>query len=159
MKRFNNFLHGRERSSGVALVITLAILVLVTALVVSMFVSVTSERSDTAASSNQSDSKRVANMVVELVKSSITQATTDTDSSGQHTAWASQPGMIRTWTVNGTPNHTFRLYSSGIIATTSTTVISDDSAALANWKTPGATSSYNALWCDLNAPELSSTGA
>ena len=153
---------GRGRSRGVALVITLAILVLVTALVISMFVSVTSERSDTAAAANQSDSKRLANMVVELVKSTITQATTDTDGSGKHTAWASQPGMIRTWTNTGAANRTFRLYSSGTIATldpTGTAAITSDATDLATWKTTGSTSSYNALWCDLNAPALSSTGA
>ena len=155
----------RKRSSGAALVITLAILILVTTLVLSMFVSVTSERSDTAASANQSDSKRLANMTVELVKSTITQATIDTDvTNGNHTAWASQPGMIRTWTVNGTTpigNRTFRLYSSGTIATldtTGTAVINADITDLATWKT-GTTTSYNALWCDLNAPGLNSSAA
>jgi len=161
MKQSVHSIVGRGgRSSGAALVITLAILILVTALVLSMFNSVTSERSDTAANANLSDSKRLANMTVELVKSTITQATLDTDSSGNHTAWASQPGMIRTWDINGNLNRAFRLYSSGTIVTTSSTVISNDAAALASWRpTTGTTSSYNALWCDLNAPGLSSTGA
>ena len=141
-----------------ALVITLAILVLVTVLVLSLFLSVTSERTESAAAANQGDAERLASGVVDLVKSTITQATTGYKSdattgapdTSSPVAWASQPGLIRTWDTSGNPYRSYRLYSSGNLTVTAQGDLVTDTTNLASWKS-GSTS-YNALWCDLNAP-------
>ena len=147
---------------GAALVIALATIVLVTVLVLSLFLSVTTERTESAAAANQGDAERLASGVVDLVKSTITQATTgykSTASTGapdtsSPVAWASQPGLIRTWDTSGNPYRSYRLYSSGNVTVTTQGDLVTDTTDLANWKSgaPAKSGSYNALWCDLNAP-------
>ena len=147
---------------GAALVIALATIVLVTVLVLSLFLSVTTERTESAAAANQGDAERLASGVVDLVKSTITQATTgykSTASTGapdtsSPVAWASQPGLIRTWDTSGNPYRSYRLYSSGNVTVTTQGDLVTDTTDLANWKSgaPANSGSYNALWCDLNAP-------
>ncbi|MCX6971139.1 MAG: Verru_Chthon cassette protein A [Verrucomicrobia bacterium] len=153
---------------GAALVVTLAILVLVTVLVLSLFLSVTSERTESAAAANQGDAQRLAAGVVDLVKSTITQATTgfESDAAGvpntaSPVAWASQPGLIRTWNTSGNPYRSYRLYSSGNITVTAQGDLVTDTTELANWKSgaPANAGSYNALWCDLNAPAANPANA
>ncbi len=151
--------------SGVALIITLAVLVLSTALVVALLLSLSSERTDSSAAIRQGEVQQLAAGVVDLVKSTITQATAGYESgasgsfTANRTAWASQPGLIRTWKENGTPYKSFRLYSGGNLAASDIVVdgtlnITDD-APPSGWKSTNA--SYNALWCDLNAPAASGT--
>ena len=158
-----------SRSSGAALIITLSILVLVTALVVTLFLTVSNERTESAAVANQGDAQRLADAVTGLVKSTITQATAGykTNSGGtafdtnSPVAWASQPGMIRTWDTTGQAYQFYRLYSStNTIVTTDTNALSGDYTALTNWKSgaPASSGSYNALWCDLNSPASNTTG-
>jgi uncharacterized protein (TIGR02600 family) len=156
--------HIPNSQRGAALVITLAILVLITVLVVSLFLSVTSERTESAATANQGDAQRLASGVVDLVKSTITQATTGYQSNAstgapdtsRPVAWASQPGLIRTWDTSGNPYRSYRLYSSGNITVTTQADLVTDTTDLTNWKngTPSNAGSYNALWCDLNAPAV-----
>jgi len=153
---------------GAALVIALATIVLVTVLVLSLFLSVTSERTESAAAANQGDSERLASGVVDLVKSTITQATTGYKSNASTgapdtsspVAWASQPGLIRTWDTSGNAYRSYRLYSSGNITVTTQGDLVTDTTDLANWKSgaPANAGSYNALWCDLNAPAANSAG-
>ena len=147
---------------GAALVIALATIVLVTVLVLSLFLSVTSERTESAAAANQGDAERLASGVVDLVKSTITQATTGYTSNASTgapdtsspVAWASQPGLIRTWDTSGNATRSYRLYSSGNITVTTQGDLVTDTTDLTNWKSgaPANAGSYNALWCDLNAP-------
>jgi len=159
---------GGNTQSGAALVITLAILVLVVVLVLSIFLSTTTERSESAASSNQGDSQRLAALAVDLVKSAVTQATTGYESNADGTpdlsrltAWASQPGLIRTWRQNGDPEKSYCLYSSGNITTSGALNVAAERAALDDWKSgaPASSGSYNALWCDLNAPGVAAGGS
>jgi uncharacterized protein (TIGR02600 family) len=147
---------------GAALVIALSTIVLVTVLVLSLFLSVTSERTESAAAANQGDAERLASGVVDLVKSTITQATTGYKSNASTgapdtsspVAWASQPGLIRTWDTSGNAYRSYRLYSSGNITVTTQGDLVTDTTDLTNWKSgaPANAGSYNALWCDLNAP-------
>jgi len=155
-------------TGGAALVITLSLLVLVTTLILTLFLAVSNERTESSASANQGNALHLADTVVGLVKSTITQATSGyeanadgTPMKANPTAWASQPGLIRTWKQDGTPDRSFRLYSSGNIITTGSLALSAEQSSLTNWKsgTPSnSTNSYNALWCDLNAPALNQSG-
>ena len=148
---------------GVALVLTLAILVLATMLVIAMFVRMSSERVDSSASIRQSEARQMAAGVVDLVKSTITQAASGYESgadgkfTASRTAWASQPGLIRTWKEDGTAYKTYRLYSSGPIVNTGTINLTTEQSDINGWKSGGT--SFNALWCDLNAPAASGTNA
>jgi len=149
--------------TGAALIITLSILVLVTALVLALFLAVTHERTESAAVANQGDAQRLAASVVNLVKSTITQTTMGWEANAdgspmpsRPSAWASQPGLIRTWKQDGTADKSYRLYSSGDIVNDGKLDLASEQIALNTWKTgaPVFAGSYNALFCDLNAPAL-----
>jgi uncharacterized protein (TIGR02600 family) len=147
---------------GAALIVTLSILVLITALVVLFFTTVTTERTESSASSYQSAARQLASTCVELVKSTITQATLGFESDAQgnpiktkSTSWASQPGLIRTWDEDGAPYRTYRLYSFGNIVVNGAIDLVAEANEINTWKNsppPGPARSFNALWCDLNAP-------
>lgn len=156
--------HGSVPSQrGVALVLTLTILVLATMLVLAVFLRMSSERVDSSAGIRQSEARQMAAGVVDLVKSTITQAASGYESgpdgsfTTKRTAWASQPGLIRTWGEDGSAYKTYRLYSSGQIVNTGTINLAAEQTEIDDWKS-GSTS-YNALWCDLNAPADSGTNA
>ena len=155
----------RTSERGAALIITLSLLVLVTALVVALLITATNERTESSAASNQGDAQHLAGSVVNLVKSTITQATagyeadlvTGTLDKTKPISWASQPGLIRTWKQDGQPDRSFRLYSSGNLVTTGTLDLAAENTQMNGWKSAPPSSlgsSYNALWCDLNAPVL-----
>ncbi|GAB4167658.1 MAG: hypothetical protein Fur0032_05750 [Terrimicrobiaceae bacterium] len=151
------------RSRGAALVVTLGILVLVLSLVLAFFLNVTSDRTDTAAQARQWDAQRLSQIAVDLVKSTVTQATSGYESNAdgsrnqnRRTAWASQPGLIRSWDESGAPYRTFRLYSSGNLSVEGALDLSAEFADLSQWKS--GEQSLNGLWCDLNAPAVGLAG-
>lgn len=93
------------RSRGVALILVLAMLVLLSALIVAFMTSATNERSSSAAANSAAASRQIADTTVNLVMSQIREATTQAlaieegDTIPRETAaWASQPGAIRTFT-------------------------------------------------------------
>ena len=158
----------RPATRGAALIITLAVLVLVTFLIMALFVTVSSERMESSASASKGDSDQLAAGVIDLVKATITQATAGYESNAgtgaldtsKRTAWASQPGLIRTWSESGTPYRSYRLYS-GCNSVTDTIAVDGalDVAAdapPAGWKSGGAP--YNAIWSDLNSPAATAAG-
>lgn len=93
---------------GVALVVVLGMLVLVLVLVVAFLSSVSTELQSAKKYSGGADARALADSAVSLVISQIQDAT-----STPQLAWASQPGMIRTYTGNGTMDTAYKLYSSG----------------------------------------------
>ncbi len=158
----------RPATRGAALIITLAVLVLVTFLIMALFVTVSSERMESSASASKGDADQLAAGVVDLVKATITQATAGYESNAgtgaldtsKRTAWASQPGLIRTWSESGAPYRSYRLYSGGNSATDTIAVDGSLNVATdappAGWKSGGAP--YNAIWSDLNSPAATGTG-
>lgn len=133
---------------GVALVLVLSFLVLITVLVVTFFSSVSTELSGATSYASEANSKQLGDSAVQLVMGAIKQATT----SGSNVAWASQPGMIRTYG-NGSGGASnaalanYKLYSSDQMVVSGTF---DPSGEVdAQWhKKP-------ALYTDLNAPVVS----
>jgi len=147
----------------VALVIVLAMLVLITALVMAFFSSVTTDFSSSKTYANGESAKQLADSAVNVVMSQIKDATAGfvTDASGtpdtsRRLAWASQPGMIRTWDDSGNPNKEFKLYSSGNMVVagaydpTSDTELTDISGS--SWK------DQPAFYTDLNSPVATVSG-
>ena len=142
---------------GVALVLVLAFLVLITVLVLAFFSSVTTELSGAKSYSSGVTTKQLADSTVQITIGAITQAT----SYGTTVAWASQPGMIRTYgkdngdgtySASGSAMAFYKLYSSDnmVIKTGSYTPIND---------VPSTWSTTPALYTDLNAPVVTGTTA
>lgn len=137
---------GHQRRRGVALVIVLAFLVLVSALVVAFLTSVSTELTASKSFASGTNARQLADSAVQTVMGQIRDATTR----GTKQAWASQPGMIRTYDDAGDPVSYFKLYSSENMVVTKSQISSF---------TPGsdvdpAWNTKPALFADLNAPVL-----
>jgi uncharacterized protein (TIGR02600 family) len=98
----------RHPERGVALVIVLSMLVLMSALLVAFMGTVSTERTASRAASATFDAKQAYESAVNLVIAQIREATSD--ASGD-VSWASQPGALRTFNANG-DLELFKLYSS-----------------------------------------------
>ena len=84
----------RQSTRGVALIIVLSMLVLLSALIVAFMNSATTERAASAANEGLVNARQIADSTVSLVIGQIRDATSVADES---TTWASQPGAIRTF--------------------------------------------------------------
>ncbi len=132
---------GRSRDAGFALVIVLSVLVLVVALAIAFLNRATTERSAAAGYSSLISARQLSESAVGLVQSQINLATLQ----GQDVAWASQPGMIRTFDNSGNLKEAFKLYSApAMIGTTIDPAA--EVAKIADWTVD------TARWTDLNAP-------
>ena len=139
----------QQQRSGIALVLVLSILILLTAVVVAFFTNATT---DLTASKGYSDANRVkllGDSAVNLVEAQIREGTKG-GTGGSPEAWASQPGIIQTYDDQGVAKKSFKLYSSGTLqvdgrfkpSSNTTTEVPDD------WyKRPGD-------YVDLNSPSI-----
>ena len=93
-----------HQSSGMALVLVLGAILLLTVLVVAFLASTKTERTAAHSQLNQAEARLLSENVLSLVTAQIREATTQTN-----TAWASQPGLIRTYSSDG--NKIYKLYS------------------------------------------------
>jgi uncharacterized protein (TIGR02600 family) len=151
MKANTSTIRHRSRASrGFVLILVLAFLALITVLVLSFFLSVSTQLSASKGYANGSNAKELADSAVQAVIGQLRLATASTDSSGQPVAWASQPGMIRSFTSAGAASTSYKLYSSNnmIVSGAPTLDFTDDFDS--TWS---ATSTPNpALYTDLNSP-------
>jgi uncharacterized protein (TIGR02600 family) len=127
-------------SRGMALVVVLAMLVLLTVLVVGFFRRASVERSSASAYFESNRNSVFADQVVNIVQTQINHASTR-----PATAWASQPGMVRTFQADGSLSQAYKLYSDAAMVTDSF-ALQGATADLAGW------SSSPAHFVDLNAP-------
>ena len=81
-------------SRGIALVIVLGVLVLMSGMLVAFMTTVSTERSATDAGFNGSMARQIADTTVNLVMAQVREATSQTQ---EDTTWASQPGAIHTF--------------------------------------------------------------
>lgn len=127
-------------SRGMALVLVLAILVLVTALVVGFFHRASVERSSANSYFENNRLGMLADQAVRIVQNQIDHASTR-----PATAWATQPGMARTFNQDGTLKQAYKLYSDHEMVAASADLgeAHDD---LWNW------AAQPAIYSDLNAP-------
>ena len=132
--------HSRSRAAA-ALVIVLFVIVLVIGLVVAFLNAVKTERVSTANFLASSEVRKLADNVVGVVESQINYAATR----GTNMAWASQPGMIRTYSQSGSFDRAYKLYSAGTLTET-------DAGALTNDIPPAEWRDSPAIWADLNSP-------
>ncbi len=107
---FRQCLFGKSRPRGIALVIVLGMLALIAILVMAFFSSVKTELQSSKSYASEGDARTLADTAVNLVISQIQDATTSGTS--YPLAWASQPGMIRTYDNTGKAVMAYKLYSS-----------------------------------------------
>lgn len=144
-------LHAPPKSRrGVALVIVLGFLVLLTVLIVAFFTSVTTEYSSTKTYVAGASTQFLADSAVNVVMGQIAKATQgqQTGSATRYT-WASQPGMIRTYSDSGSNSEAdcFKLYSAtSMIAGGGNVTASLAADVPTGWNTMPAN------FTDLNAP-------
>ncbi|MEQ1859898.1 MAG: Verru_Chthon cassette protein A [Chthoniobacteraceae bacterium] len=136
---------------GIALVITLLLLLLLSAFAVAFFTRMSVEQVSAASYSDGVTSRQLAESVVGLVQSQIREGTTVPNG-----AWASQPGMIRTFAKGTVPTTTpsnraygyYKLYSSADMTVSKENANAFDPAKEFDADWPKQT----ALWTDLNEP-------
>jgi len=136
---------------GAALVIILCLIVIVLGIASTFLMRVRFERTSAASEASAAITRTLADATVNLVQGQIKDAT----SLGFNAAWASQPGMIRTF-AKGSPGslaassnlfRAYKLYSASELISTSYANGAD--APPADWATRPA------LYTDLNAPVAS----
>lgn len=127
---------------GAALVVVLAVIVLVLGLVVAFLNLAKTERRSAAAYLAGTEVRQLADNAVGIVQAQINYAT----SQGASVAWASQPGMIRTYNQSGQLDTAYKLYSASVL--TDSTV----NPSAADVPTSGGWASEPAHWVDLNTP-------
>jgi hypothetical protein len=132
---------------GVALIIVLGLLVIILGLAVTFLNRITIERGASASYAADAATRQYADSAVNLVQGQIHRAST----LGTNVAWASQPGMIRTFGKGAGPYIAstnallnFKLYSAPDMVTAATTFADD--------VPPATWADEKALWTDLNAP-------
>ncbi|CAN5438443.1 hypothetical protein BH09VER1_BH09VER1_46320 [soil metagenome] len=140
--------YSRAKQRGVALVIVMALLVIVLGLCVGFLSRVQIERKASTLSTSSVNTRLLADTAVRLVQAQIHDAT----SLGSNVAWASQPGMIRTFgtaalTASSAPLRQYKLYSCDAMITSDAT-----SSFITADLPPSDWSSRPAQWTDLNAP-------
>lgn len=131
----------RRTNSGVALVMVLVVLVLVAGLAATLLNMARSERSSSSVFLTSNKIRQHADNVVGIVQAQINQASTG----GSTVAWASQPGMVRTYKTDGALKMAYKLYSATSLTETDATKLSSDLP-------PAAWASSKSIWVDLNAP-------
>lgn len=131
-----------HHSSGMALVLVLAAIVLLSVLILAVLASAKTERTAAGSQINQTETRLLSENVLSLVTAQIREATTGTN------AWISQPGAIRTFTGAKQPDRVYKLYSAQEMVVSGSAF---NPASLADVPTGGGELNGN-LFTDLNAP-------
>ena len=152
--------HPGKPNSGVALILVLMLVVLMTIMILAFFLSVQTETKSIRSVVSGQNSRELADIAVQSVISQIQQATT-TAPSATSIAWASQPGMIRTYNNSGTALAWYKLYSAPL----TNMVVSNPSESLSavqqdiptgGWTTPS--SANYGVYTDINSPVYAADG-
>ena len=131
--------------------LVLSFLVLITVLVVAFFTTVTTELTTAKGSASESTVRQLADSTAQLVMGTIQKATGGDGT----TAWASQPGMVRTYDAAGNKLAYYKLYSSDNAVVAQNQInqfdFTRDDLGFAGGP-PTAWVNQKAIFTDLNAP-------
>jgi uncharacterized protein (TIGR02600 family) len=130
------------KRSGMALVLVLSAIVLLSVLILAFMSSAGVERVASGSQLNQTEARLLSENVLSLVTSQIRDASTGTN------AWISQPGAIRTFTGSQQPDKVYKLYSAEEMVVPGS---SFNPASLADVPTGGGALDNN-MYTDLNSP-------
>lgn len=133
-------------STGTALVIVLASLIFLSALALAFFAAVGTDLKSSKAYADGLSARFLADSAANLVMAQIKTATAGSGATNDAMAWASQPGMIRTFDSGGDLVRAYKLYSAKTPILTNGVDVSAEAAALSGWK------DRPAHFTDLNAP-------
>jgi len=139
-----------SKNRAVALVIVLVMLVLMAVLIVAFYSSVKTELVSATSYASGADARNLGDSAVQIAQAQIAAATKSVDAGNKPLLWASQPGMIRTWTsdATGSAGSFYKLYSSSSLIAAGVGFKMSDDALPGNWAT------QTARYVDLNAPVL-----
>jgi uncharacterized protein (TIGR02600 family) len=105
-------LHPKPQS-GAALIVTLTLLLLITGLAISLFMTANTELQSASQFKNSQGLTELSDICVNLVMGQIKDATTTNaaNTPATRSTWASQPGMIRTYASSTNAAMSYKLYS------------------------------------------------
>lgn len=151
-----------NRRSGLALVIVLAILVLITGLALAFFTTATTESVVSKNYANGSQLQQFAEASINVVEAQIRDATAGykdpkSPAAADVLAWCSQPGLLRTFDTSGNPVKAYKLYSSDNMQVDEAAGAFDPLASLST-EVPTTWSSKPNEFVDLNAPITTVSG-
>ncbi|MBL9153164.1 MAG: Verru_Chthon cassette protein A [Verrucomicrobiales bacterium] len=136
-----------ESRRGVALITVLTIISLCTILVLTFFQLAQNEMIASDSYNSGLEAQQVAEQAVNLVIKQIREATSDGEM-----AWASQPGVIRTWGKRGDFGKGYKLYSDEqMVETDERSLVEGDYNEFENWD------ALPAQFVDLNEPVIRGT--
>ncbi len=138
-----------SEEKGLALVLVLFFLVILSGIIVAFFASVTTESASAHSYAAGASAKMLSDAVVNLVEAQIQDGTRTQSATNTILAWASQPGALRTFDTTGQPQKIYKLYSAEDLVVPATGFQSDITQLPPSWNT-GA---YEDVYTDLNAPE------
>src|SRR5688572_27585586 len=102
----------RSRRRGLALIIVLALVGLITMLMLAMFSVSESELKAAHTHSNGQEARQLSEVAVNLAMSQIRKATSQNIGTQGWEAWTSQPGLVRRFSTTGVTQEAYKLYSS-----------------------------------------------
>jgi len=142
-----------SRSSSqraIALIIVLAFLVLISGIIVAFFIGISSEHRFARTNADAANTQQLAESAVNVVMAQIVDATKGSNANTSTLAWASQPGMIRTYDAQGNPQNFFKLYSSDQMVSSGNGFSISTDTPPSDWDN----ATNVGLYTDLNAPVL-----
>jgi uncharacterized protein (TIGR02600 family) len=133
-----------------ALVISLAFLVLLSAVVLALLSTSRTDRQNANAFATGQETMRLADAAVSLVQGQIRDATIQ-----PRVGWASQPGMIRTFNTSNQVT-AYKLYSSDamVVPNYGKPEMDQEFNEIKDWNQGALGKSFNARFVDLNAPAV-----
>lgn len=139
---------------GVALVLVLAFLVIMSALVIAFFTSAGNELQSSQSAAASVSTRQLADTATNLVMSQIAEATNGQKDASppEILAWASQPGMIRTYDQQGMPHKYYKLYSSANSVIADFEGAANEVNTLLEQDVPPDWHEKTSTFVDLNAP-------
>ena len=138
----------RQRSSGMALLLVLGALVLLSVMILAFLSTVNTERIASGSQLKQTEARNLADSVIGLVTAQIREGTSQTN-----TLWITQPGAIRTFTSTGGDCTVYKLYSAAEMIVSA----KSSNSLIADVPTTGGTLNGN-IYTDLNAPVTNKAG-
>jgi len=130
-------------------VLALALVTIMAGLVIMVFIAVSGERRAADTRLRGLGASQLAASAPQLVIAQLA----DAAASGE--VWASQPGMLRTFTATGGASGVYKLYSARRLFAAAADFPETEDAPPADWKT----GLNRALFCDLNEPVPAASGA
>lgn len=145
---------GNQKKKGVALLTVLTVMSLATILVLTFFTMAQSELESATSYAEGVEAKHLSETAVNMVIGQIRKATTGNwgqpvPPQPKEYTWASQPGAIRNYDVNGNMARGFKLYSDDkMVEIAEGALATADAADLASW------ASNPSVYVDLNEPVI-----